>query len=75
MSLEKLIRVNSGFKCNFCETNIHTEKGLKRHMKLWHGFQCDFCEICFDWFTDDGYTCTICEYPLFNTNQYEKLMI
>ena len=47
MSLETLIRVNSGFKCNLCEKKIKTEKGLKRHMMMRHGFQYDFCEIRF----------------------------
>ena len=70
---------------HFCETIIKTEKGVKRHVKLRHGFQCDFCEIRFgkeyllkdyrkkEDHAVDGYSCTICEYPLINTRQYEEI--
>ena len=43
MSLQTLIRVNSGWKCDYCDKVVKSDKGLKKHMKFMHGFKCDFC--------------------------------
>ena len=59
------MKMKHGFQCDFCKIRFGNEYLLKELKKEEHH--------AVDGYTDDGYTCTVFEYPLRNNSQFEEV--